>query len=228
MNTVTAVIVAAGSSTRMEGIDKQLALIDNVPVIARTALAFQNSPVIDHIVIVTRNDLINTVEDIVKEYNISKVVSVTNGGNTRAQSVIKGINMCPKADYIAIHDGARPFVSAESIEKTVNAAFKYGAAALAQPAKDTVKTVDKDNFIVSTVDRNSVRLMQTPQVFKKSVYLEALLACDNPDSFTDDCMLMESAGYKVKIIDSDSFNMKITLREDLETAGAVIRGKKND
>ena len=227
MNTVTAVIVAAGSSTRMEGIDKQLALIDGVPVIARTALAFQNSPIIDHIVIVTREDLIEPFEELVKEYDLSKVVSVTKGGHTRAQSVIKGINQCPKADFIAIHDGARPFVSGEAIEKTVKAAFQYGAAALAQPARDTVKTVDKDNFVVSTIDRNAVRLMQTPQVFRKSLYLEALLACDDPDSFTDDCMLMENEGYKVKIVDSDSFNMKITLKEDLEMAEAVMKGRKN-
>ena len=218
---VSAVIVAAGSSSRMHGIDKQLLDIGGMPVIARAVSAFQRSEIISEIVIVTREDLIGKINDLVSTYGFNKVTAVVNGADTRQKSVFNGISATSgTCEYVAIHDGARPFVTQDIIKNTVAAAIKYGAASAAQTAKDTVKIAEDNGKIVKTVDRDTVRLMQTPQVFEKSV--------PNSEMFTDDCVLMENFGRPVYCVESSPLNLKITTREDIIFAEAIIRSGEND
>lgn len=226
---VSAVIVAAGSSSRMHGIDKQLLDIGGMPVIARAVSAFQKSEFISEIVIVTREDLIGKINDLVSKYGFNKVTAVVNGADTRQKSVFNGISATSETcEYVAIHDGARPFVTQDIIKNTVDAAIKYGAASAAQTAKDTVKIAEDNGKIVKTVNRDTVRLMQTPQVFEKNVYLSAMKSVPNSEMFTDDCILMEKFGKPVYCVESSPLNLKITTREDIILAEAIIRSSEND
>lgn len=229
MKKVSAVIVAAGSSSRMHGIDKQLLDIGGMPVIARAVSAFQQSEIISEIVIVTRDDLIDKINELVSKYQFDKVTAVVKGADTRQKSVFNGISVTAQdCEYIAIHDGARPFVTQDIIKNTVDAAIKYGAASAAQTAKDTVKIADENGKIIQTVNRDTVRLMQTPQVFEKNAYLSAMKSVPNSEMFTDDCILMEKFGKSVYCVESSSLNLKITTREDIIFAEAIIRSVEND
>lgn len=226
---VSAIIVAAGTSSRMRGIDKQLLEIDGMPVIARAVSAFDKSETISEIVIVTRSDLIADVKALSEKYNFKKVKAVVKGGDTRQKSVFNGISACSDdTEFIAVHDGARPFVTQAVIRNTISAAFLSGAAAAAVTSKDTVKIADENNKIIKTVDRDTVRLMQTPQVFEKNAYINAMKSVPDSEQFTDDCMLMEKAGKSVLTVESSALNIKITTREDIVFAEAVLRSMKDD
>lgn len=229
MKNVCAVIVAAGTSSRMHGIDKQLLDIGGMPVIARAVSAFQKSEIISEIVIVTRENLIPIIKKMVYEYGFSKVKAVVKGADTRQKSVFNGISQSSEnCEYIAIHDGARPFVTQEIIKNTVEAAVRYGAASAAQTVKDTVKTTDETGKIIKTVDRDTLRLMQTPQVFLKEAYVTAMNTVADSEKFTDDCMLLEKFGKPVYAVNSSQLNIKITTREDIIFAQAILRSGEND
>lgn len=221
---VSAIIVSAGNSSRMGGLNKQFLKIDNVPVIVRSVSAFQTSPFIDEIIIVTREMDINLIETAVSEF--SKVKKVVIGGSTRQQSVFNGISACsPNAEFVAVHDGARPLVSQQIIENTILSAFHCGAATTGVKVKDTVKIVNEDDDITSTPDRAFLRFVQTPQVFSKQLYLNAMNSVKNSDSFTDDCMLIEAYGHSVKVVEGDYKNIKITTPEDILTAEIFLRSE---
>ena len=216
---VSAVIVSAGNSTRMGGINKQFLEIDNVPVIAHTINVFEKTDSIHEIVVVTRESDIADVKNIVEKYGFSKVSCVVVGGETRQLSVYNGvINTTLNANFIAIHDGARPLVTERVITDTLDQAVKYGAAATGVKVKDTVKQVNDNNDIVATPDRRYLRFIQTPQIFNKSIYLDAVNSVENSKDFTDDCMLIEAFGKTVKFVDGDYENIKITTPEDVELA----------
>lgn len=226
---VSAIIVAAGTSSRMHGIDKQLLDLGGMPVIARAVSAFEKSEIISEIVIVTREDIIESINDLVLKYGFKKVKAVVKGGNTRQESVFNGIAVCSEdSEYIAIHDGARPFVTQDIIQNTVDAAIKFGAASAGVTAKDTVKIADESNKIIKTVDRDFVRLMQTPQVFEKESYITAMKTVQNSEMFTDDCCLLEKFGKSVYTVESSPLNIKITTREDIIFAEAVLRSGNFD
>lgn len=221
---VSAVIVSAGNSTRMGGINKQFLEIDNIPVIAHTINVFEKTESIHEIVVVTRECDISDVKNLVEKYGFSKVSCVVAGGETRQLSVYNGvINTSVKADFIAIHDGARPLVTENVIIDTLEQAVKYGAAATGVKVKDTVKQVNDNNDIVATPDRVYLRFIQTPQIFNKSLYLDAVSNVENSKDFTDDCMLVEAYGKKVKFVDGDYENIKITTPEDIELALNYIK-----
>lgn len=223
---VSAVIVSAGNSTRMGGINKQFLEIDGMPVIARSIKAFQDNSLIDEIVIVTRFQDVESVRELVKKYNFSKVDTIVCGGDTRQESVLNGLNCVScKADLIAIHDGARPLVSDSVITETIKMAIEYGAAATGVKVKDTVKQVDDNNTIVATPNRAYLRFIQTPQIFNKSLYLDAVKTVKNSKDFTDDCMLIEAYGKTVKFVDGDYENIKITTPEDVELAESYLKRK---
>lgn len=229
MKKVSAVIVAAGSSSRMHGIDKQLLDIGGMPVIARAVSAFEKADIISEIVIVTREDLIENINNLVLKYGFEKVTAVVKGADTRQKSVFNGISATSgDCEFVAIHDGARPFVTDKIISDVCNAAFLYNAAAAAVTAVDTIKLVNEKNEIINTVDRKFVRQMQTPQVFGKSAYLNAMKNVPDSENFTDDCMLMEKAGVTVKTVECSSRNIKITTREDIILAEAILRSSEND
>jgi len=220
---VSAVVAAAGSSSRF-GEDKQFLLLDGVPTLARSIQALQDSDCIDEIVVCTKKDNLTRVTSLVKQYAFTKVVCVCEGGLTRAQSVKNAVGHCnSKADLLAVHDGARPFVSAETVKRTVETAAQCGAAACAVKVKDTIKLTDGNGIVVSTPKRDDVWAVQTPQVFDFKVYKNALE--NAPDGVTDDCMIVEAAGQKVKLVEGEYTNIKITTPDDVITAQAILKGR---
>ena len=226
---VAAIIAAAGNSTRMGGNrSKQFAAIAGVPVIARTLFAFQSTPIIREIIVSAREEDILEMYDIVKNYEFDKVKYVVKGGSTRQNSVLEAVShVSDETEFLAVHDGARPLVTPEIIEKTVLDAFKYKAAATGVKVKDTIKKVDDDNFIVETPDRNYMWAVQTPQVFEHSLYMEAVnsAARDGID-LTDDCQLIERIGKKVYMSEGDYSNIKITTPEDIHSAEGIILSRE--
>ena len=218
----SAVVVAAGSSTRM-GMDKLMLPLDETPVIVYTLRAVQAAPSVGEIILVTREDLIVPMSQLCQDYAISKVTKVVRGGASRTQSVRLGtLEVSGDAQVIAIHDGARPFVSAEVIERAVAQAMETGAAAPAVPVKDTIK-VAHDGVVESTPDRACVFAVQTPQVFESSLIKAALQkALDDGLELTDDCAAVERLGMKVALTRGDERNIKLTTPEDLAVAQAIL------
>ena len=218
----SAVVVAAGSSTRM-GMDKLMLPLDEIPVIVHTLRAVQAAPSVGEIILVTREDLIVPMSQMCQDYAISKVTKVVRGGASRTQSVRLGtLEVSGDAQVIAIHDGARPFVSAEVIERVVAQAMETGAAAPALPVKDTIK-VAHDGVVESTPDRACLFAVQTPQVFESSLIKAALQkALDDGLELTDDCAAVERLGMKVALTRGDERNIKLTTPEDLAVAQAIL------
>ena len=212
-----AVIVAAGNATRMGGIDKAMTELAGMPVIQRSVKAFQDCDAIREIVVVTREDLLVKVMGLCKNYD--KVKAVVVGGKDRPESVSNGLNaLSAKVKLAAIHDGARPLVSFEVIDRTVRAAGSYGAAAPAIPVKDTIKETT-GGLAVSTPDRSALRAVQTPQVFDFDLLRGALKkAKADKLEITDDCSAVENMGFKIKLVEGDERNIKITTPLDLKIA----------
>ncbi len=218
----TAIIVAAGSASRMGGIDKIMLPLKNVPTVIRSALAFQNSECIDNIILVLRADLINTVQNLLSEYGLSKVTDLVEGGKTRAESVAGGVAACGmETDIVLIHDGARPLVTPDIILSVKEAAELYGGAAPAVPLKDTVKIVDSTGKIIETPQRSHLAAIQTPQGFRMADYVRALSA-NTDNEITDDCQLLERVGGTVYTVKGSYENIKITTPEDVEIAEGIL------
>lgn len=220
-----AVIVAAGTASRMGGIDKILAPLDGKPVICHSLEAFQKSDVIWEIVVVTREELVAPIGELCKKY--PKVKAVISGGETRQDSVALGLEALSKdMDLAAVHDGARPLISLEVIDRAVRAANSYSAAAPAVPVKDTVKMVE-GGLAVSTPDRSKLRAVQTPQVFGRELLRAALYKVQKEKtSVTDDCAAVERLGVKVKMVEGDERNIKITTPMDLVVARMLMEEEK--
>ncbi len=219
----TAIIVAAGNSRRMGAdVDKQLVLIDGMPVLAHTLLKFSKAEAIESIIIVTKPSSILTIKDMVQEFSISKVKQIVPGGETRQDSVNCGLKFVENDSLVAIHDGARPFVSVELINSLVKAASEYGAAAPGIVPKDTVKRSSATEFISETIDRQTLRLIQTPQVFfADEIKLAYIRAVESGFEGTDDCSVAENMGVSIKIIEGENTNIKVTTPEDLPIAEAI-------
>lgn len=217
-----AVIVAAGNSTRM-GRSKPFLLVGNKPLIAYTLEAFESCDAISQIVLVARGDEIEAMRQIAAEYRITKLTAVVEGGAIRQDSVHNGVAVCTDAEYVAIHDGARPAVTPILIEKAVDAAMKYGACTLAVPSKDTVKIGDAKAMVISTPDRATLWNIQTPQVFEKTLYEYAYqYATENGLELTDDCQLIEAIGKPVKLVKADYTNIKVTTPDDLPMIERIL------
>ena len=216
-----AVIVAAGTASRMGGIDKVMAPLGGEPMLLRTVRAFENCDAIREIVIVTREDLLVQLMELCAGF--SKVRGVVVGGADRPASVEAGLNnLSDRVRLVAVHDGARPLVSDRVIDRTVRAAHTYGAAAPAVPVKDTVKIV-KGGIVSSTPDRSTLRAVQTPQVFDLQLLRAALTkARKDGASITDDCSAVENMGMSVKIVEGDERNIKVTTPMDLRVARLLL------
>lgn len=216
-----AVIVAAGNATRMGGIDKVMQPLGGEPMIVKTVRAFQACDAVREIVIVTRQDLIEKIMDLCAGFE--KVKAVVAGGQTRPESVWAGLNaLSPKVKLAAVHDGARPLVSWQLIDRAVRAAHTYGAAAPGIPVKDTIKVV-KGGVVTATPDRSTLQAIQTPQVFDYNILRAALQkALKNGAQITDDCSAVELIGVGVKIVDGDERNLKVTTPVDLLLASAFL------
>ena len=218
-----AVIVAAGSASRMGGIDKILADLNGEPVIVHTVRAFQECPAIKEIVVVTTADKLEKIMELCK--NFEKLRAVVVGGSSRPESVTNGLNaLSEKVKLAAIHDGARPLVSWEVIDRTVRAANSYGAAAPGIPMKDTIKVV-AGGVVKSTPDRSTLQAVQTPQVVDIDLLRGALKkAKDDGVNITDDCSAVEYMGMSVKMVQGDEKNLKITTPLDLQLARMILEG----
>ena len=216
-----AVIVAAGTASRMGGIDKVMAELGGEPMILRTVRAFQECDPIREIVIVTREDLIGQITALTS--GMDKVKAVVVGGKSRQESVGKGLNaLSDKVKLVAIQDGARPFASWQMIDRVVRAANTYSAAAPAIPVKDTIKVV-RGGVVSNTPDRKTLMAVQTPQVFDLALLRGALLkAWQDGAEVTDDCSAVERMGMSVKIVEGDERNIKITTPMDLKIAKLIL------
>ena len=220
-----AVIVAAGNASRMGGIDKVMAPLDGEPMIVKTVRAFQECAAIREIVVVTRPDLMQTVMGLCRPFE--KVQIVVAGGADRAESVNNGLNaLSEKVKLVAVHDGARPLVTWELIDRVVRAAHTYGAAAPGVAVKDTTKIV-LGGMVSSTPDRSTLRAIQTPQVFDFDLLRGGLKkAKDDGAQITDDCSAVERLGMKVRIVEGDERNIKVTTPMDLKIAQMLLEEEK--
>lgn len=221
LKTCGVVIVAAGSASRMGGIDKVMAPLGGEPMIVRTVRAFQDCDAIASIVIVTREDLIRPISGLCRD--MGKVAAVVAGGKTRQESVHLGLNALPKGTKLAaVHDGARPLIFWQVIDRVVRAANTYGAAAPAVPVKDTIKVV-QGGLVKETPDRSSLAAVQTPQVFDFDLLRGALRKAEEDGAtVTDDCSAVERTGMKIKIVEGDERNLKVTTPMDLKIAELLL------
>ena len=221
-----AVILAAGSGTRMKSDKSKLLLeINGKTVIERTVKAFSKISEIDEIIVVIRESDLNEFEKHLSKYDLSYCF----GGATRQESVMNAVETIDECDLIIIHDGARPLVTEKEITDTVNKAKETGAAAVGVTPKDTIKIVDENLQIVGTPDRSNLISIRTPQVFDFSQYLKAVdLAKKQGKDFTDDCRLVENLGRKVNVVIGEYTNIKITTPEDIPMAESILkmRGEK--
>ena len=220
-----AVIVAAGTASRMGGIDKVMAPLGGEPMLLRTVRAFEACDAIREIVVVTREDLVQTVRQLCAP--MEKVRAVVTGGADRPASVRAGLNaLSCKVRLAAIQDGARPLITSEVIDRTVRAAHTYGAAAPAVPVKDTIKVV-KGGVVRDTPDRSTLQAVQTPQVFDIDLLWGALKKAEKDGkAITDDCSAVENMGMSVKIVEGDERNLKVTTPMDLEIARLLLEETK--
>ena len=226
---VSAIIVAAGSGSRMNSkVTKQFMTLDGKPVIINTILAFEKSDYVNEIIVVAREDELILYPHLLKVYGVEKVKKVVPGADTRQRSVLCGLEeISDKADYVAIHDGARPLITPEQIKKVLLGAFTFRAATAASKSKDTPKLVTKNGFIDKDLDRDTVWMMQTPQVFMANLYRAAAYTAQKENfEATDDCALAHNAGFPVKIIDTGYENIKITTPEDLKFAELIMNERK--
>ena len=223
----TAVIVAAGRATRMKGEDKILSVIAGKAVIYRSIEAFEACPLVDEIVLVTRQDLVEYLRKTCDALEYKKVRCVTAGGETRVESVMKGLDcVSAKTGLVAIHDGARPLVTDAVITSAIKKAGEFHASAPAIPVKDTIKTAN-NHMVTSTPDRASLFAIQTPQVFDFDLLRGALQnALDKNLPITDDCSAVEALGMSVYLSEGSEENIKITTPMDLDLAEAILKRRK--
>ena len=224
-----ALVAAAGSSSRMGGINKLLEPLDGIPVLVRTLTALERAQRVDSIVIATREEDLITVSQLCKTYGITKCKKVIRGGEDREHSVLlAALEADPDTELLAVQDGARPLVSPDLIDRVIEAAQRCGAAAPAVPVKDTVKTVREDGAVEETLERSRLRAVQTPQVFEASLLKAALQAAlEEGAALTDDCSAVERLGKVVYLIEGEETNLKITTPTDLILAEALLTAEED-
>ena len=219
------VIAAAGKGSRMGmEINKQYLELQGKPVLAVTIQRFENCDLIDEIIVVANEAEVEfCTKNVIERWGFKKVKAVVAGGPTRRHSVYIGLcQVSPACGVVLIHDGARPFVDIHIIEACIDAAEYYGAAVAAVPARDTIKRADREGFVEETVDRSNLWYIQTPQAFRFGLIMDAHTRAEQ-DGFvgTDDAVLAERLGHKVRLVPGKYTNIKITAREDLIMAEAM-------
>ena len=223
-----ALVAAAGSSSRMGGVNKLLQPLDGVPVLARTLTALQLARRIDEIVVAAREEDFLEISRLCRTYGITKCTKVIRGGESRAHSVLlAALEAGEDMELLAVQDGARPLVTPERIDAVAEAAARTGAAAPAVAVKDTIKSVREDGTVAETLDRSALRAVQTPQIFEGSLLKAALQAAVEGDiPVTDDCSAVERLGKRVYLVDGDEENLKITTPVDLILAEAILHDRE--
>ncbi|HEY50105.1 MAG TPA: 2-C-methyl-D-erythritol 4-phosphate cytidylyltransferase [Dehalococcoidia bacterium] len=220
-NRVGAIIVAAGTSSRMGGIDKVFAELGQEPLLAKVVTIFQNCSSIDQIVIVLAKRSLRRGQKLVEKYGWTKVSSVCPGGSRRQDSVREGLRRLSDCAWVVIHDGARPCVTIDLIERGLTAARQSGAAIAGVPVKDTIKVVSSRRLVQKTPARQSLWAAQTPQVFRYDLITEAYRQFDT--EATDDAAMVERLGHKVEVYMGSYQNIKVTTPEDLAIAEFLLR-----
>jgi 2-C-methyl-D-erythritol 4-phosphate cytidylyltransferase len=213
---VVAIIVAAGESRRMGGVDKAFTLLGGKPVLARAVDAFQKCGSVHQIVLVVNEQTLERCRQLVAESGWSKVTDVCPGGKRRQDSVAEGLSHLSHCDWVIIHDGARPLLTVDLIEHGLEAARETGAAVAAVPVTDTIKVAGDDRIVHQTPPRRNLWAVQTPQVFRFDIIAEAYHQAKV--EVTDDASLVEQLGYKVKLYMGSYVNIKVTAPDDLALA----------
>lgn len=232
VNNLGVVIAAAGRGSRMGGvINKQYLLLESRPLLAYALDVFEKMELVDKIIVVAQAEEIGYCErEVIKKYNYKKVSRIIAGGAKRQDSIWAGLKaLNSDTDYVAVHDGARPFVTPDLIARTWQEALRWGAAVPGVAALDTMKQIDQDGFVCCTLDRSRVLSIQTPQIFKYSELYKAYeYAREQGIEATDDASLFEKYSGRVKVVPGDSRNFKITTPEDLAIARAILGTVKGD
>ena len=220
---ITAIIPAAGDGERF-GEKKQLKLLKGRPLIFHTIQPFVKSELINEIIVVVPKDDVSQLSRDFKSTITSKKIEVVEGGETRQQSVYNGLRISDEeSKLICVHDGVRPFVTIDLIEKVIKASMQHDGAILAAPSTDTIKKVMEDQ-ILETLPREKIWRAQTPQVFSKPALKEAIqIAIDEKLQGTDEASILEKIGYQIGFVESSSFNIKITTKEDWIFAKAIYK-----
>lgn len=229
----SAIIVAAGMGSRMnlpDGQTKQMLQLKGVPVIVRTILQFEACEDIDEIILVVRKEEFDSYKEYFKRYKFKKVNHIVAGGDTRQKSVLNGLTrVSDNADFVTIHDGVRCLITPEMISEVCTFAYHYGAATAVQKPSDTLKLSEDGSFIKETVDRDKIYHAQTPQIFKYDMYRAAALSAKK-DGFeaTDDNSLVERMKFRIYMCDLGRENIKITTREDIYVAEAILKKREGN
>lgn len=227
MSKCVGIVLAAGQGSRMgTKVQKQFLQIGNYPVLYYSLRCFQESPLIQEIVLVTSENAVSFCrEKIVDRYGFSKVSKIVSGGRERYDSVYAGLLACEACDYVFIHDGARPFLEEEILQRGLNGVRKTGACVIGMPSKDTVKIADNEGYVKETPVRSSVWTIQTPQIFEYSLIRKAHESIRGKDIslITDDAMIVEQeTGVKICLEQGSYKNIKITTPEDIVVAEAFL------
>lgn len=227
---VKVIIPAAGSGKRIrEDMPKQYILLAGLPLLAHTALKFQESALVDEIILVVKKDDLGWVrENILSKHNLTKVTKVVGGGAERQDSVACGLQEIYETsrgdDIVIVHDGARPFVDQKKIEESISGARERGACILGLRIRETLKRVDKSGIIQSTIPSKDLWIAQTPQAFKLSLIKKAFLLAKREGFYgTDEASLVERLPHDIKVIEGSFWNMKITYPEDFQMAEQIIK-----
>jgi len=222
----SAIIVAAGSGTRFGGTTpKQFLEIGGKPLLIHTIEKFEKCAAIDEIVLVLSENEVANFRAVAEKFNLTKLKKIVAGGKTRADSVFNGLNAIDDSvETVAVHDGARPFVSCEEITATIEKAKETGAACLVALVTDTIKEV-ADGKIVQTIERTTLRRALTPQAFRLEILQKAFANADLSKAATDECFLVEKLGYEIAIVEGSPKNIKITTREDFDLASLFLENQ---
>ena len=213
--TVTAIIVAAGNSTRFgQGKNKNLFEINEKPIISYSIETFDKSTKINDIILVIKPDEKEYFEGIVKNIDLKKELKYVNGGSTRMESVYNALKVT-NSDIVIIHDGARPKIREEYIDKCLEQMGEFKGTTVAVKAKDTIKICDDNGVVLETTKRANTYLIQTPQCFERETLVKLHERFKGNEEITDDCMVLEKGGYKIKVVEGDYTNIKVTTFDDL-------------
>lgn len=219
-NSVGAVIVAAGRSSRMGGVDKTFAPLLGAPLIAHTVERFEAHPLVGEIALALAAESVERGRELAMSRGWRKVTQVCPGGARRQDSVYNGLAALSPCDLVMVHDGARPCLDGATLERGIRAAAEHGAAVAGTPVKDTIKRVSPDLVVEDTPERARLWAAQTPQVFRYELLLEAHRRCDG--DYTDDAAMVESLGHPVRMFEGTYENIKVTTAGDLVVAEAFL------
>ena len=221
MGKVGAVIVAAGRSTRMGGVDKTFVPILGLPLVAHTLDRFESFPQVDQIVLVLAEESLDRGRELVQERGYRKVAHVCAGDQRRQDSVRNGLELLSPCEWVLVHDGARPCLDEAMLQRGLDAAAECGSAVAGVPVKDTIKLVSPDLMVNQTPDRSLLWAAQTPQVFQYDLFLEAHRTCT--EDVTDDAAMVEALGHPVKMFQGSYQNIKVTTADDLIIAEVFLK-----